>query len=220
MLLTGNIFKEPTNAERELMFKLNNSVCELFEQPDNLKPCQMLNGRRWENLLMIKENPEIRSGYVLKTMEDVCYGQIWLNLLLEAMPVTTNWQGIKIGNWVDLTPKQSFWICRQLRDEPVIQSGIKAKVTKMIEKLEKSVSDIKKFLQEDADLFEDYARKNKIFDTEISGKIPYRSELYTNETLRLQNFAEAFGITNVGVIFTDEKLREMQRKIDWSTQYQ
>jgi len=203
--LTGKFYEDPDVEEHQLMLALNGLVSQLFDQGSALKPCRMLNGKDWEFLAIVRDNPNVRVEYHLGTMEDSDDCSIWLNLRLY-LAISQTIDGENRGYLAMLTPKQTYWICRQLGEEPAILAGIREIIRKRVDSLQKSIEELSGFLAEDADIFMEEARKNKIFD---SYSRSCSTDLYTNYTVRMSNAIRALPFR----CETDEDLAAVWNKL-------
>ncbi len=163
-----------TPEQRELMLQINKLIGDLFEQGEVLRPSVELNGERWHYLQAIADNPERIVSYSVSQHEIVYVSHIWLNLYLSVGVYNTD------GAWymTRLTPKQTFWIARQLQDNGLLVSKMRAVAERQVEKLHQSAEEIRVLL-ENNEIFALGDRKNKIFDTNL------KDDLYTNRAVRV-----------------------------------
>lgn len=82
-------------------------------------------------------------------------------------------------DFVDLTPKQTFWICNQLQENVLLRSKIRVEAKRLAGKLRDSADEIDKLADEDG-VFITGDRRNKIFDLEL-GEL--HGESLTNERI-------------------------------------
>jgi len=175
-----------TAEQNNLMVRINKLVGGLFEQDKELKPSLQLNGEDWHRLRLIRDKPDTRISYSVMQMDAAYYSHVWLNLYLSlsvyhriACSTYSGWGWAVIA----LTPKQTFWICRQLQDDKLLMGKIQTVVLRQAEKLHQSAEEIKNLVS-DNKLFIENSRKNKVFDSAVK---EYESCFYTNPRIRAFN---------------------------------